>query len=99
MWTPAGFSCHRTLLVPRARQETMDSVALCCCFWKEGRLGKRRGKLYCPLRGDAHILHLHLVWKHYLGRSSFLYLNVLFFAFISILTVGTVQTFNFDSKV
>lgn len=44
MWTPAGFSCHRTLLVPRARQERKDSVALCCCFWKEGRLGKRQGE-------------------------------------------------------
>lgn len=53
MWTPAGFSCHRTLLVLRARQERKDSVALCCCFWKEGRLGKRQGKLYCPLRGEA----------------------------------------------
>lgn len=62
-WTPAGCSCQRTLLVPRAKQETMDSMALCCCFWEEERLEWRSESSTASERWGRHNLHLHLDWK------------------------------------
>lgn len=42
MWTPAAFFCHRTPLVPRARQEIMDSrLFILLLFWGGGEVRGR----------------------------------------------------------